>query len=300
MTRRRRSSTSTSRVLEPQWTNFLLNCPPNRDGLLDAGDRHAAGTRWARPGARTPRARRCPRSRRRSSVPYTPVGATATSGNADATPSTARTTPTSYTMWQPSGALPQSITLDLGRVQPDVGLLAYVPALHHADGAATTARHVVRDPDQHRRHDVHRGDDRDLAGRRQDEGRRLRPGRRRATCASRRAPPTARPPRPPRSPSARQTVARLRRGPAPWWSRRHPWGVGRDADAAAGGARRRDRWSAGRARAGPTIDAIGTPSAGRAAQLAVPPDRVEHRQHLQRQERAGRPGRPSSARRPAA
>ena len=30
-------------------------------------------------------------------------------------------------MWQPTGALPQSITLDLGQVQPDVGWLGYVP-----------------------------------------------------------------------------------------------------------------------------------------------------------------------------
>ena len=34
-------------------------------------------------------------------------------------------------MWQPTGALPQAITLDLGRVQPDVGWLGCVPRYHH-------------------------------------------------------------------------------------------------------------------------------------------------------------------------
>ena len=44
-------------VLEPRWTNFLLNCPPNRDGLLDADDRHAArrgGRGVERPTRRAP------------------------------------------------------------------------------------------------------------------------------------------------------------------------------------------------------------------------------------------------------
>jgi alpha-L-fucosidase len=33
----------------------------------------------------------------------------------------------SYTVWESSGALPQSVTLDLGSTKPDVGLLNYVP-----------------------------------------------------------------------------------------------------------------------------------------------------------------------------
>jgi alpha-L-fucosidase len=47
-------------------------------------------------------------------------------------------------MWQPTGALPQAITLDLGRVEPDVGWLGVVPRYHHErssdDGNVTSYR----------------------------------------------------------------------------------------------------------------------------------------------------------------
>jgi alpha-L-fucosidase len=47
-------------------------------------------------------------------------------------------------MWQPKGALPQSITLDLGQVLPDVGWLGCVPRYHHEtsskDGNVTSYR----------------------------------------------------------------------------------------------------------------------------------------------------------------
>ena len=40
-------------------------------------------------------------------------------------------------MWQPTGALPQSITLDLGQARPDVGWLAVTPYAT-GDSVATT------------------------------------------------------------------------------------------------------------------------------------------------------------------
>ena len=55
------------RVLEPRWTNFLLNCPPNREGLLDAAIVSAADRGRASVVAETRRARRCRRRGRTSS-----------------------------------------------------------------------------------------------------------------------------------------------------------------------------------------------------------------------------------------
>ena len=48
-----------------------------------------------------------------------------------------------YTVWESEGDLPQSITIDLGQVKPDVGMLAYVPRYVNfsgpsADGAITS------------------------------------------------------------------------------------------------------------------------------------------------------------------
>ena len=56
------------------------------------------------------------------------MSATATSGDADAAIDGKNDTDF-ISMWQPKGALPQAITLDLGRVQPDVGWLGMRAAL---------------------------------------------------------------------------------------------------------------------------------------------------------------------------
>ena len=111
--------------LEPKWTNFLLNCPPNRDGLLDAAivARLAeVGAAWTPNSARPPLPAQGPQNDR----PYTPVSATATSGDPSAAIDGKNDTDF-ISMWKPAGALPQWITLDLGRVQPDVGFLGCVP-----------------------------------------------------------------------------------------------------------------------------------------------------------------------------
>jgi alpha-L-fucosidase len=112
-------------LLEPRWTNFILNCPPNRDGLLDASivARLAeVGAAWSPNVSRAP----LPTQTRSIEHPYTPVSASATSGTAANAIDGVNDT-TVHTLWQTSGPLPQSVTLDLGQVQPDVGMLAYLP-----------------------------------------------------------------------------------------------------------------------------------------------------------------------------
>jgi len=113
------------KMLEPRWTNFLLNCPPNRDGLMDA----AIVTRLAEVGAAwSPNASRPPLPAQgpQNEYPYTPASATATSGTA-ASAIDGVNDYGSYTIWQSTTSLPQSITIDLGQSRPDVGYLGYVP-----------------------------------------------------------------------------------------------------------------------------------------------------------------------------
>jgi alpha-L-fucosidase len=127
------------KLLEPRFTNFLLNCPPNRDGLLDdtmVARLAEVGNAWSPNSSRPPLPAQGPQIDR----PYTPVSATATSGAAasaiDGINDTNR-----FTIWQPTAALPQSITLDLGQTRPDVGMLAYVP--RYAAGKATTDGNIT-------------------------------------------------------------------------------------------------------------------------------------------------------------
>lgn len=128
--------------LEPKWTNFLLNCPPNRDGRMDDAIvtlLRNVGAAWTPNDARPP----LPAQPPQNELPYTPVSATATSGDANAAIDGKNDTDF-ISMWEPTGALPQSITLDLGRVQPDVGWLGAVPRYHHEqsskDGNVTSYR----------------------------------------------------------------------------------------------------------------------------------------------------------------
>ena len=79
--------------IEPLWTNFLLNCPPNRDGLLAAEIVSRLGRGRRGLGARHDRGRRCPRSRRRSTSPTIRSARPRPAATA-ASPSTARTTGT--------------------------------------------------------------------------------------------------------------------------------------------------------------------------------------------------------------
>jgi alpha-L-fucosidase len=128
--------------LEPKWTNFLLNCPPNRDGLLDPAIVARLGEVGAayRPNlARPP----LPAQGPQNDFPYTPVSAFANSGNADDAID-GKNDQGFYSMWQPGDELPQSIILDLGQVRPDVGFLGCLPRYHNErsspDGNVTTYR----------------------------------------------------------------------------------------------------------------------------------------------------------------
>jgi len=128
--------------LEPKWTNFVLNCPPNRDGLMApeiVALLRNVGAAWSPNAARPP----LPAQPAQNDHPYTPEGADASSGDANAAIDGKNDTDF-ISMWQPTGALPQTITLDLGRVRPDVGWLGCVPRYHHekssADGNVTSYR----------------------------------------------------------------------------------------------------------------------------------------------------------------
>jgi alpha-L-fucosidase len=128
-------------VLEGRWTNFLLNVPPNRDGLIDASMvtlLTQVGSLWSPDPSRRP----LPAQGPQNEYPYTPVSASATSGNA-ANAIDGVDTYNGYSLWQSAGPLPQSITLDLGVERPDVGILNYVPAYSgrespSSDGAITS------------------------------------------------------------------------------------------------------------------------------------------------------------------
>lgn len=124
-------------LLEPRWTNFILNCPPNRDGLLDA----TIVSRLAEVGAAwSPNPNRPPLPVQTPIIehPYTPVAATATSGTA-ANAIDGLNDTSVHTLWQTAGALPQSVTLDLGQTRPDVGMLAYLPPYSLAAGGTGMA-----------------------------------------------------------------------------------------------------------------------------------------------------------------
>ncbi len=111
--------------IEPLWTNFLLNCPPNRDGLLppEIVSRLAeVGAAWSPNTSRPP----LPAQPPQIDVAYDPVGATATSGNGGFAVD-GKDDWYTYSVWESSGALPQSVTVDLGQSRPDVSVLNYVP-----------------------------------------------------------------------------------------------------------------------------------------------------------------------------
>jgi alpha-L-fucosidase len=116
-------------------TTFILNCPPNREGLLDPEmvTLLAQVGSSSKPVAPVP----LPDQGVQNDHPYTPVQATATSGNA-ALAIDGVNDYGSYTVWRSSADFPQSITLDLGAVNPAVGFVGYLPPYSSATlGPAT-------------------------------------------------------------------------------------------------------------------------------------------------------------------
>jgi alpha-L-fucosidase len=116
--------------LEPKYTSFILNCPPNRDGRLDTNvvNRLAeVGAAWS-PDTSRPA---LPAQLLRAEHPLTPVNAYATAFHTGEGPlhaidglSDVRYE-TCWSTWNLS--LPQSITIDLGGVWSNVSTLEYLP-----------------------------------------------------------------------------------------------------------------------------------------------------------------------------
>jgi alpha-L-fucosidase len=120
-------------LLEPRWTNFLLNCPPNRDGLLDPAMVSLlgqVGAAWSPNLARPP----LPPAGPQIEFPYTPISAAATSGVA-ANAIDGKNDTSFNSIWVSAGSLPQSITVDLGQTRPDVGIIGVVPRVANQLGS---------------------------------------------------------------------------------------------------------------------------------------------------------------------
>ncbi|MFD8725744.1 RICIN domain-containing protein [Streptomyces sp. NPDC059629] len=116
--------------LEPRYTSFILNCPPNRDGVLDTNIVNRlteVGAAWNPDTARAP----LPTQPQRVEHPVTPVNAYATGFHTGEGPLNAidglsdKNFETCWSTW--NLALPQSITVDLGGVWSGVSSLEYLP-----------------------------------------------------------------------------------------------------------------------------------------------------------------------------
>jgi alpha-L-fucosidase len=114
--------------LEPLYTNYIINCPPNRKGLFDKAivDRLAQiGKSWNPDLSRASLPLQLPVVE----YPITPVSAKATSGNPllaidglnDWTKG-----PRFQTLWQSDANLPQSVTVDFGSVYSNIDMLTYL------------------------------------------------------------------------------------------------------------------------------------------------------------------------------
>ncbi|MBA2813290.1 RICIN domain-containing protein [Streptomyces sp. KM273126] len=124
--------------LEPKYTSFVLNCPPNRDGRLDTNivNRLAeVGSAWNPDLSRPP----LPAQPLRVERPVNPVSAYATGFHTGEGPLNAidglsdRGFETCWSTW--SLSLPQSITIDLGGVWSNVSCLEYLPKQWNRTGS---------------------------------------------------------------------------------------------------------------------------------------------------------------------
>jgi alpha-L-fucosidase len=118
------------KVLEPRYCSFILNCPPNTQGLLDQSvvdTLHEVGARWRPDRSRPP----LPAQPDVLKHPVTPVAAAATSGTAaaavDGHSDFGWNGQADQTLWTSTEPLPQAATLDLGRVFSRLDTLTYLP-----------------------------------------------------------------------------------------------------------------------------------------------------------------------------
>ncbi len=118
--------------LEPKYTSFILNCPPNRNGKLDTNivNRLAeVGAAWSPDTSRPPLPAQLPRPQ----YPVTPVSAYATAYRAGEGPLNAieglsdKGYEFCWSTWGLASPLPHSITIDLGGVWSNVSTLEYLP-----------------------------------------------------------------------------------------------------------------------------------------------------------------------------
>jgi alpha-L-fucosidase len=116
-------------VLQPRYCTFILNTPPNTQGLLDpevVSVLKEAGEMW-QPIARAP----LPAQPDVLKYVITAQSATATSGTAapviDGISDFGWNGEPTQTLWQSDATLPQSVTLDLGRVYRGIDHLTYLP-----------------------------------------------------------------------------------------------------------------------------------------------------------------------------
>ncbi len=111
--------------VEPRWCSYILNCPPNNKGLIDdniVNRLKEVGQSWL-PDPNRPD---LPDQGPQNEHTITPVSATATSGNASYAIDGLNDR-FYYSVWQSSASLPQSVTIDLGKIYNDVSFLSYVP-----------------------------------------------------------------------------------------------------------------------------------------------------------------------------
>jgi alpha-L-fucosidase len=111
-------------VLEPRYCTFILNCPPNPQGLLDSSvveTLRQVGSRWRPDTSRPP----LPAQPDVLRFPVTPVSATAPAA-VDGHSDFGWNGQADQTLWT-AGPLPRSVTLDLGRPYSGIDTLTYLP-----------------------------------------------------------------------------------------------------------------------------------------------------------------------------
>jgi len=130
---------------ESHWCNFLLDCPPNMNGVLDTN----VVNRLAEVGAQwKPNANRAalPAQPLQLEHPVTPVSATATSGTAAYAIDGMNDFVSGQTVqqiWQSSSPLPQSVTLDFGSVYNNIEYLGCMPRQDHVTNGDVTSASVT-------------------------------------------------------------------------------------------------------------------------------------------------------------